>query len=112
MSVEQRFAALIERRTGIRLDAVIGKRIGAVLRARSETLGHADVTAYLADIERPQLAAELQEVIDLITVGKTSFARYPKMVRAVVDVIVPRLDRLKPNRDFLAERFELFGRAS
>lgn len=89
-----RFSSLLERRTGIRLSVTILDRVGGVLQARSETLGFPSVEAYLSHLDRQESSAEFQKLVNLITVGKTSFNRYPEQIRAVVDLLVPALDRI------------------
>jgi chemotaxis protein methyltransferase CheR len=96
-SFSARFAVLVERRTGIRLSDTILQRLGDVLLARADTLAYANVDAYIADLDNPKLGTEMQTVVNLITVGKTSFARYPEIVRSIVDDVVPRLDNLLPS---------------
>lgn len=89
-----RFSVLLERRTGIRLSPTIMSRIRGVLTARADTLAFPSVDAYLAHLDQGEAASELQKLTNLITVGKTSFNRYPDQIRAVVQTVVPALDAL------------------
>lgn len=89
-----RFSVLLERRTGIRLSPTIMSRIRGVLTARADTLAFPSVDAYLAHLDQSEAASELQKLTNLITVGKTSFNRYPDQIRAVVQTVIPALDAL------------------
>ncbi len=98
-SFAERFAAILETRTGIRLNRQNVQRVSGVLRARAETLGHASADAYVDDIEKNIATSEMQTLVNLVTVGKTSFYRYPDMVSAIVNIVVPALhNHLHPAR--------------
>lgn len=88
------FGSLLEARTGIRLSDSIRDRVEGVLQARSDTLGYDDIETYLRQLESQPDSTELQTLTNLITVGKTSFNRYPKQVSALIDVIMPVLDKI------------------
>lgn len=98
-SFAERFSAILEARTGIRLNRNNVLRVGGVLRARAETLGHPSPDAYVDSIEKNVATTEMQTLVNLVTVGKTSFYRYPEMVSAIVNVLVPSLHaQLHPAR--------------
>ncbi len=98
-SFAERFANVLEARTGIRLNHNNVLRVGGVLRARAETLGYPSPDAYVDGIEKNVATAEMQTLVNLVTVGKTSFYRYPEMVSAIVNTLVPALHaQLHPAR--------------
>ncbi len=98
-SFADRFAAILEARTGIRLNRQNVQRVGGVLRARAETLGHPNPDAYVDSIEKNIAAAEMQTLVNVVTVGKTAFYRYPDTMSAIVNTIMPALHaQLHPAR--------------
>lgn len=86
------FEQLLERRTGIRLSPSIRDRVTAILQARADTLGFPSIEGYLRSLEHSTNSGELQTLTNLITVGKTSFYRYPNQIRAIVERVIPALD--------------------
>lgn len=91
-----RFALLLEKRTGIRLARTNVKRVASVLRARAETLGFESVRTYLEHLDKSEASPELQTLTNLITVGKTSFFRYPDIMSSISDIILPELHGVLP----------------
>jgi chemotaxis protein methyltransferase CheR len=97
--VGARFAELLEKRTGIHLSRTNVGRVSGVLRARAETLGFPSTEAYVDNIEKNVATTEMQTLVNLVTVGKTSFFRYPDIVSAITDIAMPALDKvLHPSR--------------
>ncbi len=92
-----RFAVLLEENTGLCANPTVMRRMARFLEARADAIAASDIGSYLSILADPQGADELQAVINLITVGKTDFARYPEMVTAVAEHLVPALDRLLPD---------------
>lgn len=91
------YAALLESRTGIVFRPKQIERVEATVRARAREVGAANVDAYIAWLDGPRGAEELQKLINLVTINKTSFFRSPDHVAAIVEVLVPALHSRLPS---------------
>ncbi len=87
------FCGLFEARTGIRLGTAVRERLDGVLLARTAARGFAGPETYVQWLASAEGQGELQNLIDLVTVTKTSFHRHPEQVAALTTHIVPALHR-------------------
>jgi chemotaxis protein methyltransferase CheR len=95
----ERFGELLEQRTGVVLSPTSVDRLGAVLRARSTACGLRGIEEYVATLGLApggELGDELQRLVNLVTIGKTAFFRYPEQLRLIVELLVPALHRALP----------------
>lgn len=92
---EHRFrqvSALVERDVGIQLPLTKRVMVEGRLRKRARTLGLENVEAYCdALFDGGLLAAEYQQLVDLVTTNKTDFFREPEHFSLLRSEIVPRL---------------------
>ena len=87
-----RFCAFIEARTGIVLSPSLLDQAADLLDARAGNAGFATADDYLTFLEGDAGRHEFQSLLNLLTVGKTAFWRYPEHVEAIVERIVPTID--------------------
>ena len=92
-----RLCRLVETHTGQVLSDSMRTRLGDSLQAQATGSG---VEAYIGRLEAPVDAADreaLQQFLNLYTVGKTSYFRYPEQLALICQVLLPALHQQLPN---------------
>lgn len=90
------FKNLIKKRTGITLKHSKRQSFGRKLAARLEVLGITSFTGYYRLVKSEKGADELRELINLITIGQTSFFRGDRQFALLSSHVLP--DIVKKNR--------------
>ncbi|MCB9653255.1 MAG: hypothetical protein H6729_03880 [Deltaproteobacteria bacterium] len=88
---------ILKSKTGLGLTSYAIGRIEAMLRQRAEAVLAKDVQDYVRQLTGSGGAEELQRLVNLVTVPKTSFYRHPEQIRALVANMVPALHRVLPS---------------
>ncbi len=87
-----RLRALLARAAGLVFEDSRRDSLGYCVAERLRATGDADVTSYLDRVAVPG-SAELQPLLDEVTIGETHFFRNPPQVRALREHVLPDLLR-------------------
>lgn len=88
-------AALVQQRAGLVIDSSRRDVLAGMVTSRLAQLGLADPPAYVQRVLVD--AAELQTLVDGLTIGETYFARIPPQIRALSELVLPQL-LVRPQR--------------
>jgi chemotaxis methyl-accepting protein methylase/Tfp pilus assembly protein PilF len=91
---QERISRLVQQRAGLVLSESTKQRLDSFVARRCVSLGISAPESYVRILETEQLAAEFQEILNIVTVSKTAFFRYPKHIDAICGHLLPALDAL------------------
>ena len=89
MTPEKRFAALVERVSGIVVGEQNLPKLRAIAHDRATANGFADLESYVDALGRAPEGAEWRRVLDRITVKESSLFRGPSQFEVLAQMIVP-----------------------
>ncbi len=85
----QRVAALVQQASGLVVDTTRRDVLGRLVDQRRNRLDISDRDRYADRLESDR--AELQELVESLTIGETFFARIPPQMRALQELVLPSL---------------------